>query len=239
MNRIVTNDALGRSDDAVFLRILGLARLYLREQSEEVRFFASDTRSIILCIDGGSAFLYAAPEASDEECADAVLTVRMMAYEVYANRLLPGMGDALRCGHVYRFDIRTLSSFAPITVNHSLRDAFAVMQPVFFAQEPADEQMRRYADLSHRIRHGCYQVCAAEGAAALCVANEMGRLVVDQLCVLPNMRGNGLAIRLIRTMLHENGSADSAVFFSRDNMSDRFYQKYHADPAGVWVYCRF
>ena len=239
MNRIVTTEALGQANDAVFLRILGLARLYLREQTEDVRFFASDSRSIVLCIDGGCAFLYAAPDASAEECEDSVLTVRMMAHEVYANRLLPEMGGIQKRGQVYRLCAQTLASYAPLAVNHSLREAFAVMEPVFFAQESADERMRRYADLSHRIRHACYQVYEAEGAAALCVANEMGQVLIDQLCVLPKKRRNGLAVRLIHTILNDHYPAASAVFFSRDEQSDRFYQKYHAEPAGEWVYCRF
>ena len=238
MNRIVTIESLGQADDAVFLRILGLARLYLREQTEDVRFFASDSRSIVLCIDGGCAFLYAAPDAPAEECEDAVLTVRMMAHEVYANRLLPGMGKVQKHGQVYRLCAQELAPFTPLAVNHSLRESFAVMEAVFFAQESADKQMRRYADLSHRNRHGCYQVYEAEGAAALCVANEMGQVLIDQLCVLPEKRRNGLAIRLIHTILNDH-PATSAVFFSRDEQSDRFYQKYRAKPAGEWVYCRF
>lgn len=239
MNRIVTIEALGQADDAVFLRILGLARLYLREQTEDVRFFASDSRSIVLCIDGGCAFLYVAPDAPTQECEDAVLTVRMMAHEVYANRLLAEMGEAQKRGQVYRLCAQELAPFTLLAVNHSLREAFAVMEAVFFAQESADERMRRYADLSHRIRHGCYQVYEAEGAAALCVANEMGQVLIDQLCVLPKKRRNGLAIRLIQAILNDNKPATSAVFFSRDGQSDRFYQKYHAKPAGEWVYCRF
>lgn len=238
MNRIVTIEALGQADDAVFLRILGLARLYLREQTEDVRFFASDSRSIVLCIDGGCAFLYAAPDAPAEECEDAMLTMRMMAHEVYANRLLPEMGEAQKRGQVYRLCAQELAMFVPLAVKHSLREAFAVMEAVFFAQESADERMRRYADLSHRIRHGCYQVYEAEGAAALCVANEMGQVLIDQLCVLPKKRRNGLAIRLIHTILNDH-PATSAVFFSRDEQSDRFYQKYQAKPAGEWAYCRF
>ncbi len=239
MNRIVTIEALGQTDDAVFLRILGLARLYLREQTEDVRFFASDSRSIVLCIDGGCAFLYAAPDAPAEECEDAMLAVRMMAHEVYANRLLAEMGEAQKRGQVYRLCAQELAMFVPLAVKHSLREAFAVMEAVFFAQESADERMRRYADLSHRIRHGCYQVYEAEGAAALCVANEMGQVLIDQLCVLPKKRRNGLAIRLIQAILNDNKPATSAVFFSRDEQSDRFYQKYQAKPAGEWAYCRF
>lgn len=206
--------------------------MYPLYRSDPSALFYTNSINCSLYVENGNAVVWLSEDMTDAQKADLSAFLSVTARTVRANRPLPLPGYAQTMGSVYggckaeRFTAQT---------TENLRECAAVWERVFPEAFSGEAGQVRYADCSHRIRHGMSRAfCLDQKVALLVFCEEAGCAVVDQLAVLPEHRNKGLASALlchVSAALHpENGF----LFESRDEASDRFYEKSGFVRVGEW-----
>lgn len=215
--------------DAFIYRIRAMSRLYW--QDKHILFYTNSI-NCSLYVENGNAVVWISPDSTAEDKAELCDLLIVTARTVRANHPLPLAGYMETQGHVYggctAYDFTQKAA-------ESLRGCLAVWEQVFPDAFSGEAGQVRYADCSHRIRHGISRAfCFDKKAALLVFCKDNGYAVIDQLAVLPGSRGNGYAVRLLShaaAMLQlENGF----LFESRDAQSDHFYEKNKFRHVGEW-----
>lgn len=215
--------------DVFICRIRAMSRLYWQDKH---MLFYTNSINCSLYVENGNAMVWLSPDSTASEIKELCDLLSVTARTIRINRALPLAGYAQTTGRIYGG--RTANVFTP-RVEENLRDCLAVWQAVFPVEFSGEAGQVRYADCSHRIRHGISRAfCFDKKAALLVFCKDSGYAVIDQLAVLPGSRGNGYAVRLLShaaAMLQlENGF----LFESRDAQSDHFYEKNKFRRVGEW-----
>lgn len=219
----------GESADVFACRIRAMSRLYWQDQNA---LFYTNSINNSLYVENGNAVVWISPDSTAKDKAELCDLLLVTARTVRANHPLPLEGYAETQGYVYGGC--TAYGFTQKAVE-SLRGCLAVWEQVFPDAFSGEAGQVRYADCSHRIRHGMSRAFCFENKAALFVfCEDNGYAVIDQLGVLPAYRGNGLAMSLLChtavTLRPENGF----LFESKDAQSDHFYEKSGFRRTGGW-----
>lgn len=220
---------LGECADIFACRIRAMSRLYWQDRS--VLFYTNCINSS-LYVENGNAVVWISPHSTAEDKDNLSALLFMTARTVRANHPLPLTGYTETRGHVYGGC--TAYSFTQKTAEN-LRGCLAVWEQVFPDAFSGEAGQVRYADCSHRIRHGMSRAfCLEDKAALFAFCKDHGYAVIDQLGVLPAYRGNGLAMSLLyhaaAVLRPENGF----LFESKDAKSDHFYEKNGFRHMGEW-----
>lgn len=220
---------LEESADVFACRIRAMSRLYW--QDKHILFYTNSI-NCSLYVENGNAVVWLSPDSTAEDKAELCDLLVVTARTVRANHPLPLAGYTETQGHVYggctAYDFTQKAA-------ESLRGCLAVWEQVFPDAFSGEAGQVRYADCSHRIRHGMSRAfCLEDKAALFAFCEDHGCAVIDQLGVLPAYRGNGLAMSLLchaaAALRPENGF----LFESKDAQSDHFYEKNGFRRMGGW-----
>lgn len=215
--------------DVFACRIRAMSRLYW--QTQEVLFYTNSINSS-LYVENGNAVVWISPHTTAKDKAELCDLLAVTARTVRTSHPLPLAGYTETQGHVYGGC--TAYHFTRKAAEN-LRCCLAVWERVFPGAFSGEAGRVRYADCSHRIRHGMsHAFCLEDKAALFAFCEDHGYAVIDQLGVLPAYRGSGLAISLLchaaAVLRPENGF----LFESKDAQSDHFYEKNGFQPTGGW-----
>lgn len=220
---------LGEHADVFACRIRAMSQLYWQDRN--VLFYTSCINSS-LYVENGNAVVWISPDSAAEDKEELCGLLIMTARTVRSNHPLPLKGYTETQGHIYGGC--TAYNFTQ-RAEENPRGCLAVWEQVFPDAFSGEAGQVRYADCSHRIRHGMSRAFCFENKAALFVfCEDNGYAVIDQLGVLPAYRGNGLAMSLLchtaAALRPENGF----LFESKNALSDRFYDKNGFRHMGEW-----
>lgn len=196
---------------------------------ETVRFYTNGI-NCALYIENGNAVVYASDKMTAEEREELCGMLGVMASDIRCSLPLHLPGYACESGNIYA------GAAAPAfdeTVSGVLRNAAAVWTSVFPEAFSGEAGTVRYADTSLWIRRGMAQAFSSENAAALVFCIENGTAVIDQLGVLKEARGKGEAMRLL-SHIAAALPCERFLFESKDEASDRFYEKNGFEKVGEW-----
>lgn len=220
---------LKKADDVFACRIRSMASFCMGKPET---IFYTDGINCALYVENGNAVVWISRIAPRRTSEDICALLSVTARSIRSNRPLLLRRYVQSRGFI--FSGNAAPSFAP-EVTEDLRACADVWQSVFPAEFSGESGDVRYADCSHAIRHGMSRVFCIKGEAAmLAFCTDAGYVVADQMAVVPWSRGSGYAGKLLSHAAAVLRPEKGFWFESRDEKSDRFYEKYRFRRAGEW-----
>ena len=195
----------------------------------------------VFCVLDGGITLYGWRPDTDEELADFIRMQPFLAGASVCSDTLPTLLKDEFSLHRGNIMVKKLvGGGAARPGSPDFRRAYRILEQVFPGYFPPGGFDQWYCDASHRIRHGAQDLFLLEDAATGSLGYGDGEYaLISQVAVQKSDRGKGIGSRLLTAMeqaaLGKSAGRCRTAVYSKDEGTDRFYQKNGYVRAGIWT----
>lgn len=222
-----------------YLRISGLYKAYGNDYNF-IGFYTNTNDTILVCIKQGFADIYTTLTACEDDFIELKNFILLNASEISAEREIDIGHKSLDTGKTYTSSpIFDRVSFVEETISNTTKDCYAIAEEVFLADMSDDVKQMWYTDLSHRVRHGMTITYTIPNiSTAIAYAFEDGVVLITYLATIQEYQNQGYAKFLLQHIANEL-KANKLILQSKDEISDKFYEKLGFTQVGEYFNYKF